>query len=161
MEASQLELADSGWRFPEGLPGSVAAGHVAAGRAAQAERVSQQKFRGRQSASTLTSICWYIYSPHRGAGLTIPTRCDQYPKGVGVLPEALAELFRRLLRSYLSTYFLPEPDPEPDPGWDGSGLGFGTGCASISAWPQKLVMSFAFPRSNRLTSGGTLLPLRN
>ena len=28
MEASQLELADSGWRFPEGLPGSVAAGHV-------------------------------------------------------------------------------------------------------------------------------------
>ena len=36
----------------------------------------------------------YIYSPHRGAGLTIPTRCDQYPKGVGVLAEDLPELFR-------------------------------------------------------------------
>ena len=101
------------------------------------------------------------YSPHRGAGLTIPTRCDQYPEVVRVLAEALPELFRRLFRSYLSTYFWPETGPEPDPGWDGLGLGFGTGCASISAWPQKLVMSFAFPRSNRLTSGGTLLPLRN
>ena len=36
------------------------------------------------------------YSPHRGAGLTIPTRCGQYPKGVGVLPEALPELLYNL-----------------------------------------------------------------
>ena len=42
------------------------------------------------SSPSLSSI-----SPHRGAGLTIPTRCDQYPKGVGVLPEDLPELLAR------------------------------------------------------------------
>ena len=42
-------------------------------------------------------------SPHRGAGLTIPTRCDRYPEGVGVLAEALAEILRRYFAINIAT----------------------------------------------------------